>query len=867
METKRKNPQYEPNFLRREPGEAIFALDIGTRSVVGVVAREEADKSLTVLDYEQVEHPGRAMTDGQVEDILAVSEIVEKVKNALEARLDIKLRGAAVAAAGRALKTVRTRLARPVPANTAIDRDFVLGMESEAIEQAQSRIQNDGPASTRFFFVGYSIVEYAMDGLKVASLLGHSCSEAEVELIAAFLPFSVIESLYAALENCGLGVMSLTLEPIAAMNVLIPPELRLLNLCLVDIGAGTSDIAVCRDGVVCAYEMATIAGDEITETIIRSCLVNFETAERLKRALCTDVETLEYEDVLNLTHSIERGALYSIVEPTVDELAATIAEHILACNGGVPAAVFVIGGGSQIPGLGEKLAERLDLDVGRVSAGKPRPLRGVKSDIAAMTSPEYVTPIGIALTSAQQQSFQFWGVSVNGKPLKLLITREMRLADLLIMAGYKSSQILGRTGRSLLYYLDGEQRMLRGALGQHALLLCNGEEASVDTLVYPGDEIAFTPAENGADAALKLGDVVEEALLGSLHLCGRRFRIGRWGEINGQYMPPDTDIEPQDRITSHSVYTLGELCRDLKLSIDPALLLCDGEALDGGVELVDGMDIVLPAGTDSPLPPEEESPAAEAEAAAAADSLETLPRAQFEAAPAFGEAAGDEGRLSEALAAALHPELGAQEEAAPVAEAPAVEEAAPETEAPAAEEAAPEAEAPAAEEAAPEAEAPAAEEAAPVAEAPAAEEAAPEAEAPAVEEEAAPEAEAPAVEEEAAPVAEAPKAPAGHPFYDFASFDESKYADDEDDEDGSFPPPPPPKPKVEPGELHVQLNGEALSLPIDDAHPHYYVMNLLGSCGLDLKNPKGPINMRVNGADASFAHALEEGDVVEIGWA
>ena len=113
-------------------------------------------------------------------------------------------------------------------------------------------------------------------------MLGHKGKKASVELIAAFLPSLVVESLYTVTDMNGLEVASLTLEPIAAMNVIIPPEVRLINIALVDIGAGTTDIAISQQGSIVAYAMATIAGDEITEEIIQKYLVDFETAEQIK---------------------------------------------------------------------------------------------------------------------------------------------------------------------------------------------------------------------------------------------------------------------------------------------------------------------------------------------------------------------------------------------------------------------------------------------------------------------------------------------------------------------------------------------------------------------------------------------------------
>ena len=78
---------------------------------------------------------------------------------------------------------------------------------------------------------------------------------------------------------------SITLEPIAAINAAIPANLRLLNLVMVDIGAGTSDIAACTGGSITGYTMATVAGDEITETIMKQYLVDFPTAEAVKMQL------------------------------------------------------------------------------------------------------------------------------------------------------------------------------------------------------------------------------------------------------------------------------------------------------------------------------------------------------------------------------------------------------------------------------------------------------------------------------------------------------------------------------------------------------------------------------------------------------
>ena len=134
-----------------------------------------------------------------------------------------------------------------------------------AVANAEQALSTDGPEEQRFFLVGYTPTQFWLDHYPLTTLLGHTGQHLEAAVVATFLPSEVVDSLYAVMQKAGLEVASMTLEPIAALNAAIPADLRLLNLALVDIGAGTSDIAVCRDGSVVGYTMATVAGDEITE--------------------------------------------------------------------------------------------------------------------------------------------------------------------------------------------------------------------------------------------------------------------------------------------------------------------------------------------------------------------------------------------------------------------------------------------------------------------------------------------------------------------------------------------------------------------------------------------------------------------------
>ena len=302
----------------------IYALDIGTRSVVGVVGRPVGDR-LKVLDVEMAEHSKRAMMDGQIDDIRQVGALAKAVTERLESRLGIKLERVCVAAAGRALRTQKGSFTLELPEEQSIDAEQISQLEAGAVAAAEEALQSDGGDRRQMFLVGYTVAQYRLDNYPMVNLQYHTGRKAEADVVATFLPGEVVESLYAAMRTAGLQVASMTLEPIAAMNAAIPAELRLLNLALVDIGAGTTDIALCRDGSVVGYTMATVAGDEITEAIMRTFLVDFRTAEQVKRAMGESDELIRVRNILGQEERIAVNEVAQTIQAPMDKLADAIA--------------------------------------------------------------------------------------------------------------------------------------------------------------------------------------------------------------------------------------------------------------------------------------------------------------------------------------------------------------------------------------------------------------------------------------------------------------------------------------------------------------------------------------------------------------
>ena len=563
-------------------GDIIFALDIGTRTIVGVLAKKLAT-GCEILDIETVAHEKRCMNDGQIEDIKAVSEDIKTVRRALEQKNHISLKSACIAAAGRALKTVRSSWEYKLDKEKMITDEILNATELDAVRRtcADFSAKNDSAA---FYCVGHSVISLSLDGFKVTKPEGHRGERLTTELIAAFLPAYVVESLCAAVDEAGLEIAGITLEPIAAMNAVIPPELRLINLALCDIGAGTSDVAISRDGSVVAYGMATTAGDEITEVLMKELLVDFNTAEAIKTSA---EEEITYTNILLMQNKIPRSRVLEIIAPAADELAKVIAQEIIAANATPPQAVFIVGGGSKLEGLPDRVARELNLDVSRVIAGRRELLRRITAPETMSLGAEHTTPLGIALSYGEGVSYDYTTITVNGKKLRALDTNRLTVFELLNFAKIKPEELIAGAGKPLSFTLNGEKINLHGKPAKPSEILVNGELASLNTVVTKGDEVVITPAKRGENASAHLSDYFNLALTKGfwVNAFGGKTRAGQFVLLNGKEASGERRINENDEITLVERDTLGKLLKALEITDEVTL---NGEKADGSETLRSG---------------------------------------------------------------------------------------------------------------------------------------------------------------------------------------------------------------------------------------------------------------------------------------
>ncbi len=564
-----------------------FALDIGTRGVTGLLYTMDEDKCVIHFS-ESEEHQDRAMQDGQIHDIQAVSTVIGRIKAKLSEISRQELSQVAVAAAGRALKTIDAEASFPLGGNTCSQED-VFNLQLLAVQQAKAMLSGevDVPEQSPFSLhcVGYSVHTFYLDGERIGNLVGQRGQEAKVSLIATFLPRVVIDSLDSALRGADLLMHGLTLEPIAALNALIPKTMRKLNIALVDIGAGTSDIAITADGTVQAYGMVPIAGDEITEALVDLFLLDFPEAESLKRKLLLEPKQT-FEDILGLSKTMTSKKILQQLKPSIDTLAKAIADEIMRLNGKSPTAVMLIGGGAKTPFIEPLLAEKLGLSTDRVRVRDRESITSAIGCNEQLTGPEAVTPIGIALTAASSEITPIT-VNVDGHATRLFAFHPLTVGDALLEAGADLSILKARPGAAIVVEIDGQVQALTGTIGAQGKLMKNRQPTSLAEILDAGDELEVIPATQGIEASGTLGDLIDTTQKRTVWINHEPVAIEPVLFINGRPATVTSKLKDRDQIRIQWP-TIGDvLATYKKIALDTTLhLKVNGQPINWNQSLI-----------------------------------------------------------------------------------------------------------------------------------------------------------------------------------------------------------------------------------------------------------------------------------------
>lgn len=566
--------------MRDGQGQLVFGLDIGTRSIVGTVGYINGIK-FHVLAQCIREHDTRAMLDGQIHDIARVGQTITYVKEQLESELNCKLTKVCIAAAGRVLRTITTHAEQKFDEDHEVTAEDVYSLSTLGVEVAYDEFVKSNDTDMKFYCVGYTPMRYYLNGYQIGNLEAHKARSIGIDLIATFLPDDVVDGLYKAVEQAGLEVANMTLEPIAAIQLAIPEKFRMLNMALVDVGAGTSDISITREGTITAYGMIPVAGDSLTEVLVQHCLVDFDTAENIKRRADRE-ESVDYVDIMGLPQTITAQEVKDVLSGHVNEMTEQVASCIRELNGDkAVSAVFVVGGGGIIPGYTESLARQLGIPAERVAIRGQEVMQSVVFENENPRNDSLmVTPIGICL-SYYQQSNSFIFVDFNGKHVKLYDNGKLTVADAAVQCELFNEDLFPKRGTALTFKVNGKTRIIRGTPGEAAVIRVNGETADIYSQVHNGDRIQVTTSTAGEAASMELGRLPE--MSEKLRVCVNDMGIDlpRTALVNGQLENEFYSIQENDDINVKNYYTVREIAEFMDVPLGGKITVNDIPANTG----------------------------------------------------------------------------------------------------------------------------------------------------------------------------------------------------------------------------------------------------------------------------------------------
>ena len=374
----------------------VAGLDVGTTKICTIVGRPSAQGTLDILGVGLC--PAAGLKQGVVVDRQQATEaIVESVARA-ERMSGLRLRGVYVGMASSHI------LAYNETGRVHIDPsgEVVAGDVERAIQSACDSVPVGGERE-----IIYTIVrDFGIDGQpgtrRPLGMSGHRL-DARVHIVTGMA--SVKRNLERCVETAGLEVQQCMLEQVATSLAVLAEAERDLGIMLIDIGGGTTDAAVFRDGVICHSGSVAVAGNHATRDLAQLLHISAEEAEAVKRKfgvassdLVTGEELIQVIEIGTGEHArVPRRLLGEIIQPRLEEVFLLVRENLQQAGayGMAVGGVVLTGGGSQLAGT-ERIASAV-FDGLPVRRGSPRNLGKLGSSVA---SPIFATGVGLALQAA-----------------------------------------------------------------------------------------------------------------------------------------------------------------------------------------------------------------------------------------------------------------------------------------------------------------------------------------------------------------------------------------------------------------------------------------------------------------------------------
>ena len=377
----------------------MVGLDIGTEFVKALVARIDDQNQIEILGVGRAHQSLTDMQAGAIADIAAVVANCDAALNQAEQQAGVSARSAVIGIAGELVKgtTTTVRFTRKDP-NKEIDLDEVdriFGhIQTRALDKAKKQLNLElGGKNIDLKLVNSALISIEIDGYGVTNPIGFKGKDVSVQLYTAFAPLIHISALERTAEQLDLDLLTVAAEPFAVARSVIGDDPNAnLSAILIDVGGGTTDIAVVNEGGVEGTKMFGIGGRSFTKSIERDLNTDFDRAEALKLGLTTGrtpkPRVKSVEDALKKTLNVWDDG----VQLALEEFKRL--EHL-------PHTVYLCGGGASLSMLTESLERSnwySDLPFARkpqVKLISPSQVVGITDATNIIDDHTYITAMGL----------------------------------------------------------------------------------------------------------------------------------------------------------------------------------------------------------------------------------------------------------------------------------------------------------------------------------------------------------------------------------------------------------------------------------------------------------------------------------------
>ncbi len=382
--------------MSRTKDNLLVGLDIGTSKIVALVAEIKEEDGLEIIGMGS--HPSRGLKKGVVVNIESTVNGIQRAMEEAELMADCKIREVYTGIAGSHIKSFNSHGMVAIK-----DREVTQPDVERVVETAKAV---NIPTDQQILHILNQ--EFIIDGQEdVREPLGMSGVRLEIKVHIVTGAVSAAQNIMKCVRRCGLEVQDLILQPLASATAVLSEDEKDLGVCLIDIGGGTTDIAVFTEGAIRHTAVIPIAGDQITNDIAMALRTPTKDAEEIKiRHGCAYTQLVNSHQSVEVPGVGERGprqlsrqTLAEVVEPRVEELYSLVQTELRRSGFEelLSSGIVITGGATVMPGMVELGEEVFHMPV---RLGLPQYLGGLSE---VVRNPRYSTAVGLLLTGLAQR--------------------------------------------------------------------------------------------------------------------------------------------------------------------------------------------------------------------------------------------------------------------------------------------------------------------------------------------------------------------------------------------------------------------------------------------------------------------------------